>query len=94
MKTPFLTAYIIIIGIFPGCRKDEIETNVTPEPKWKHYNQSNAPLPDNQINAIAITDNNIKWIGTADGLVQINNSAWTVYNKTNSYLPSTYIQAL
>ncbi len=58
------------------------------------YHTGNSTLPDNQVNALAIDLNDVKWIGTANGLVQINGEAWTVFNTHNSLLPSSFIQSL
>lgn len=61
---------------------------------WKVYNTSNSKIPTNQIHAICIDDQNIKWIGTSSGLVRFNDSNWTVYDTTNSLLPSSYITCI
>jgi ligand-binding sensor domain-containing protein len=97
-----LTICLIATSILTGgCKKDRTAespdtTNAPDEtiPEWVSYNTSNSTLPNNQINAIAIDRNDVKWIGTANGLVCIKGNNLTVYNTANSSLPSSFIQAL
>ncbi len=62
--------------------------------EWKVYNITNSGLPDNQINAIHIDNQNAKWIGTSSGLAKFDNSGWTLFNKTNTPLPSNYVTGI
>lgn len=88
--------------ITTGCKKEKIVA--TPDidnkpgkeqfPQWLTYSTDNSALPNNQINAVAIDNKDTKWIGTADGLVSIQDNALTVFNTHNSALPSAFIQAL
>jgi ligand-binding sensor domain-containing protein len=64
------------------------------QPVWTFYNTTNSKLPDNQVNAIAISKDNVQWIGTANGLVRIKDQQWTIYNAEQSALPSSTINAL
>ncbi|MBS7564551.1 hypothetical protein KHS38_09050 [Mucilaginibacter sp. Bleaf8] len=88
-----------------GCKKDKISI-VDPPVKvptpdtsteagfWTIYNPSNSPLPNEQVNAIAIDKQDTKWIGTANGLAQLKGNKWTLFTPTNSSLPSADIRAL
>jgi len=60
------------------------------------YNTSNSGLPDNDIQALAIDNNNNIWIGTdKGGLAKFDGvNWWTVYDTTNSGLPDNDVQAL
>jgi ligand-binding sensor domain-containing protein len=90
------------VVITTGCKKEK--TVATPDidnppgkeqfPQWLTYNTDNSALPNNQINAIVIGNNDTKWIGTANGLARIQDNALTVFNNHNSALPSAFIQAL
>lgn len=81
-----------------ACKKDKpappVPSNPDTTAKWVLYNSSNSALSNNQVNAIAIDKNDVKWIGTADGLIQIKGAVWTVFNNINSPLPSSFIRAL
>ena len=82
-----------------GCKKEKPHDGKPDDPKeifpeWVMYNKANSKLPDDQINAMAITGNDVKWIGTANGLARIKDNSWTVYNTGNSALPSSFITAL
>ncbi len=61
---------------------------------WKVYNTSNSGLPDNQINAIHIDNQNVKWVGTSNGLAKFDISGWKLFNKANTPLPSDYITGI
>lgn len=61
---------------------------------WKLFNFENSGLPDNQIQAIAIDNNNAKWIGTAKGLAYFDGITWKVYDTSNSALPSSVIYSI
>ena len=59
------------------------------------FNADNSDLPDNLINVIYIDNDNIKWIGTQNGLVKIDiDDIWTIYNTTNSGLTDNDIRAI
>jgi len=80
-----------------GCSKDEknvITGPDIPETEWILYNTGNSKLADNQVNALVIDKNDVKWAGTAKGLVRIQGETWTAFNSANSPLPSEYISAL
>lgn len=63
-------------------------------PLWLIYNTTNSKLPDDQVNAIVIDKNDVKWIGTSNGLLSVDKDKWTVFNSGNSGMPSSVITAL
>ncbi|RJP67054.1 MAG: T9SS C-terminal target domain-containing protein [Ignavibacteriales bacterium] len=71
-----------------------LETINAQQIEWLVYDTTNSSLPDNQIHAIAVDENNIKWIGTAKGLVRIDGSNWEVFNTENSEIPSSAVHSL
>lgn len=87
---------------FTSCKKEKKSAIQPPDntsiPQntfhWQLYTQTNSQLSNNQVNAIAISKADVKWIGTANGLVRIEGNNWTIYNEYNSPLPSSTIQAL
>ena len=46
------------------------------------------------VNAVAVDKNDIKWIGTPNGLAKLDGSNWTVYNIFNSPLPANSINTI
>jgi ligand-binding sensor domain-containing protein len=87
-----------------GCKKDKqtplAEANKPDDTQnakpatWTVFNTTNSPLTNDQVNAITISKNDVKWIGTASGLLRLSDNHWTVYNTANSPLPSADIRAL
>jgi sugar lactone lactonase YvrE len=71
---------------------------------WTVYNKSNSSLPNDYVNAIAIDNEDNKWIGTVPywdgqqwvggGLAKFDGVDWTVYNTSNSGLPSDFVWAI
>ena len=67
------------------------------------YNTLNSPILSNQIECIAIDGNNNKWIAMqigndhqGGGLARIDSDdgTWTVYNVSNSGLPSSFVYTI
>ncbi|RPI13088.1 MAG: hypothetical protein EHM58_19165 [Ignavibacteriae bacterium] len=56
-------------------------------PQWIVYTTTNSGLPSNNIFPIAIDTNNIKWIGTSQGLAKFDGANWIVFDTSNSPLP-------
>ena len=50
-------------------------------------------LPGNQVQAIAI-DNDVKWLGTPEGLAKMEGDQWSTYTTLNTPLPSDFITAI
>lgn len=93
MKQLLILLSVLIIWIFTGCKKDDHHLpqpgNTTPG--WTVYNTSNSILPDNQVNALAIDNKDVAWVGTAKGLVRISGDDWRVFTPNNTSLPSGMI---
>ena len=77
-----------------GCKKEKVDPARNNDTQWIIYNSTNSLLPDNQVNAVAIGKNDVKWIGTANGLVRIREHGWTVFKKGSSGLPSSFIRGI
>jgi hypothetical protein len=61
---------------------------------WNVFKSTNSGLPYNNIFAISIDNQNIKWIGTSGGgLARFNDVEWKVFNASNSPLPVDDIRA-
>ena len=74
---------------------------------WTTYNTSNSDLPTNNIYCITVDKFNNKWIGTTAGhwspglgnfsgigLVKYDGTNWTVYDTSNSTIPSNVVTCL
>lgn len=85
---------LLCLILFTNCNKGTSNPPVEEEAEWIIYNAQNSGLPNNQVQAIAIDDQNNKWFGTAEGLARLSGSTWTTYTTANSALPSSYITAL
>lgn len=59
--------------------------------QWRVFTTANSPLPTNTIGTIVIDTNNIKWIGTANGMVKIDGNNWQIYDTNNTVLPTNSI---
>lgn len=77
MKIIFTTITIIIFALA-----------LEAQPQWVHYTMSNSGLPSNNVGAVLIDSNNVKWITTGNGFVRLKGNIWTVYDTTNSGIPS------
>ena len=61
---------------------------------WTVFNESSTGIQNFSANCLAIDDNNIKWIGTNEGLVKYNDTNWTVYNESNYWITRKYINCI
>lgn len=61
---------------------------------WTIYNTANSGLPDDNVRAITVDHQQVKWIGTDAGLVKFDGTAWTVFNTTNSGLPDNSVRTI
>ena len=62
---------------------------------WVDYQVSTSDIQTNLLTAIAIDNNNIKWIGTLDnGLIKFDEINFINYNLTNSLIPSNRIKCI
>ena len=53
---------------------------------WMNFNTTNSLMPSNQVNAIAIDVQGVKWIAAEKGFVKFDNVNWVIYNRSNSSL--------
>lgn len=60
-------------------------------PTWLLFDHTNAPFVNDSVNWVEVDSNNVKWIGTQNGLYSFNNNSWTVYNTQNSNIPNNRI---
>ncbi|WP_214225879.1 two-component regulator propeller domain-containing protein [Pedobacter sp. B4-66] len=97
-----LSSILILSLLLSGCKKkslvadpDVVDDGGFETPKgWGVYNTSNSKIADNQINALSIDNDNVKWVGTAKGLTRMEGSNWMVFDIQNSPLPSSYITSV
>jgi len=90
-----LSVLLLILSAFSGFSQN---------PSWMYWDPWNAPIPSSLISALAIDENDIKWIGTEPvcgggictdgGLAAFDGINWIVYDTNNSSLNSNFITAL
>lgn len=90
-----LSGLLLILSAFSGFSQN---------PSWMYWDPWNAPIPSRLISALAIDENDIKWIGTEPvcgggictdgGLAAFDGINWIVYDTNNSTLNSNFITAL
>ena len=90
-----LSGLLLILSAFSGFSQN---------PSWMYWDPWNAPIPSRLISALAIDENDIKWIGTEPvcgggictdgGLAAFDGINWIVYDTSNSTLNSNFITAL
>ncbi len=51
----------------------------------------NSQLPSNVIGSIVVDSNNVKWIGTDNGMVKIEGNNWQIFDTTNTLLGTNLI---
>ncbi|MFB3056254.1 MAG: PEGA domain-containing protein, partial [Ignavibacteriaceae bacterium] len=62
---------------------------------WVDYQMSNSGIQSNLLTAIAIDNNEVKWIGSSNiGLIRFNGLVFTNFNTTNSEIPSNNISCI
>jgi ligand-binding sensor domain-containing protein len=72
-KTLFYTLFILLI-----CGGIAIAQ------QWVNYTKENSGLADNQVRAICVENNNVKWFGTRNGLTRFDGKTWTTYTTGDS----------
>jgi hypothetical protein len=60
-------------------------------PNFMLFDHTNAPFVNDSITWVEIDTNNVKWVGTRNGLYSFQNNAWTVYNTSNSNIPDNRV---
>lgn len=62
---------------------------------WVDYQLFNSGIQSNSLTAIALDNNNVKWIGSIDkGLIRYDEISFINYNMTNSSIPSNRINCI
>lgn len=64
---------------------------------WAEYNfvTTGGRLPRGPVNALAVDRiNNRTWLGTEHGLFGLRDTAWTIFTRSNSSLPSDTVKSL
>lgn len=60
---------------------------------WVDFHKLTAPLPSNNITTVAVDENDVVWIGTADkGIVKHKGKSWELITVANSILPNNHIE--
>ena len=86
---------ICLLISLAGCQQpNDAPKPMDAVPTWRRFTSTNFPLPNPQINALAISHQDVVWVGTADGLARYQQSTWTLFTTVNSALPSNVVQAL
>ncbi len=80
MKALFSVILITIFG-----------TIFSQNPNFVLFDHTNSPLIDDNITWVESDSNNVKWIGTTNGLYSFDNNVWTWYNTSNSNIPTDII---
>jgi ligand-binding sensor domain-containing protein len=58
--------------------------------QWRVFSMQNSGLPG-AARYMAVDRNNVKWIGTSNGLAKLDGNNWTVYDTSNSPIPFAQI---
>jgi ligand-binding sensor domain-containing protein len=62
---------------------------------WVDYQVFNSGIQSNSLTAIALDNNNVKWIGSLDkGLIKYDEISFNNFDKTNSSIPSNKINCI
>jgi hypothetical protein len=61
---------------------------------WINYTTSNSGLVSNNVKAVAVDSNNVKWFGTASGVSKFDGTTWTTYTTSNSGLANNNVTAV
>lgn len=64
---------------------------VSQNPNFVLFDHTNVPFTNDSITWVEIDTNNVKWVGTRNGLYRFYNNAWAVYTTSNSTLPDNRI---
>ncbi len=56
---------------------------------WQFFDTTNSNIPSNNIVALSIDQENIKWMGSGEinGLIKFDDNEWTVFDSGNSDIP-------
>jgi hypothetical protein len=73
-----LTTIFLIFSIFL------IIQSIYAQEQWRVFTSQNSPLPSNLVWAIIVDRNNVKWVGTSEGIARIEGNDWQIYDTTNT----------
>ncbi|MES2515668.1 MAG: T9SS type A sorting domain-containing protein [Bacteroidota bacterium] len=66
-------------------------TAFSQNPNWVLFDHTNAPFTNDNVTCVKVDTNNVKWVGTSNGLFKFLNNTWTEYNMSNSNIPTNDI---
>ncbi len=104
--TGLLPGYYEVKFSFPQYRSDsatvalhggeasEVTVTLEDTSKWVNYTVHNSPMTNNFVYDVTVDQQDVKWFGTADGLVRFDNKKWKIYNQDNSQLKTNIINTL
>ncbi|OGU36482.1 MAG: hypothetical protein A2068_10645 [Ignavibacteria bacterium GWB2_35_6b] len=61
---------------------------------WEYYNIENSNMPAKVLTCIAIDNNNVKWIGSRDGVISFDGSNWNLQSPSNSRLTHQVVTSI
>lgn len=84
-----------IIGIVQSSRTNNYNGILRDTSVWVDYQVSNSSIQSNNLTAIAIDNNNVKWIGSNNrGLIRYDGVSFINFDLTNSAVPSNQINCI
>ena len=84
-----------IIAIVQSSKNNSYLTELRDTSEWIDYQVFNSGIQSNALSAVAVDNNNIKWIGTLDkGLIKYNEVNFVNYNTANSSIPYDRINCI
>jgi streptogramin lyase len=84
-----------IIAVVQSSKTNNYSKELRDTSVWVDYQTFNSGIQSNSLTAIAIDNNNVKWIGSlANGLIRFDELSFTNYNSLNSAIPSNIINCV
>ena len=84
-----------IIAIVQSSKTNNYSEELRDTSEWVDYQVFNSGIQSNSLTAIAVDNNNIKWIGTLDkGLIKYNEVNFINYSTLNSLIPANAINCI
>lgn len=75
--------FVILLIFLSACGGFQ---SIHAQEQWKIFSMQNSGLPGG-ARCIVVDRNNVKWIGTNNGLARLEGNNWTVYDTSNSPIP-------
>lgn len=60
----------------------------------KTFRPDNSQAPSDYINSLSVDNSNNIWIGSIAGLAKFDGVNWTIFDTSNSALPSNIVNAI